>query len=402
MSSLVSFSALFVSILLVQFGSGSIGPLDALAASARGFSLAEIGMLGSGHFLGFFIGCYWVPRLMKRIGYSRAFAAVTAIGVISVLLHTLWIGPWQWTVLRVVSGVSIAGAYTVLESWINQKVTNQERGGVLGFFRLIDLVGNLGAQLLISVLDPTSYVAFNVIAILVCLSLFPLTMTTHASPELTRIPRINVIKIFRLSPLGFLGVVVAGVSSASFRMVGPVYGEQTGLMPAQIALFLAAAVLGGAISQVPVGWLSDRVDRRRVLIVLSLLSLPVCYGLSRLPADAGTTVYWLSGLFGLVVFPIYSVSAAHANDFGADGNAVEINASLLAAYTLGAIVSPLTAGQVMQVLGTGALFGYIACAHVLLVLIGLLRMRARPSAERKMPFEPLPKTSWFVSKFMRR
>ena len=188
---LISFAALFLSVLLLQLSSGGVGPLDALSGIQLGFSKAEIGLLGSAHFVGFFIGCWWAPRLMGEIRHSRAFAAFTAAGAIGLLAHMLVIDPYAWAVMRVASGLCVAGCYTVIEAWLQSKVSNATRGRTMGIYRVVDMSGSLMAQLMIGILAPASYVSYNLLAILCCAALLPLTLTKVAQPDTPTAPRLR-------------------------------------------------------------------------------------------------------------------------------------------------------------------------------------------------------------------
>ncbi|MFT6460450.1 MAG: MFS family permease, partial [Pseudophaeobacter arcticus] len=263
---IISFAALFLSVVLLQFSTGGVGPLDALSGFTLGFDKEQIGLLGSAHFLGFFIGCWWVPRLLGTIGHSRSFAVCTALGAMGLIGHTLTDNPYAWAAMRIASGVCVAGAYTVIEAWLNAKVTNETRGRAMGTYRLVDMGGSLGAQLFIAVLPPAYYVSYNLLALLCCAALLPLTLTRASQPETPKAPRLRPKLAWHCSPLAVAGVIVAALSSASFRMVGPIYGQEVGLEIDQIAFFLASFVLGGALAQYPMGWLADKYDRRWVLI----------------------------------------------------------------------------------------------------------------------------------------
>ncbi|MEY8840412.1 MFS transporter, partial [Cribrihabitans sp. XS_ASV171] len=218
---LISFTALFLSVVLLQLASGGLGPLDALSGLELGFTRAQIGILGSAHFLGFFLGCWFAPRLMGSIGHSRAFAAFTATGAIGMIAHMLVIDPWAWAAMRVASGLCVAGCYTVVEAWLQAKLTNEMRGRAMGAYRVVDMTGSLLAQLVISVLEPASYVSYNILAILCCAALLPLTLTRTKQPETPDAPRLRPMLAVTKSPLAAAGVIVAALSSASFRMVGP-------------------------------------------------------------------------------------------------------------------------------------------------------------------------------------
>lgn len=399
---IISFAALFLSVFMLQLSSGGVGPLDALSGIALDFTTAQIGFLGSAHFMGFFIGCWWAPRLMGNVGHSRAFAAFTAMGAIGLLAHMLVISPTAWAVMRVASGLCVAGCYTVIEAWMNAKVNNETRGRATGTYRLVDLSGSLAAQLLIGVLEPASYVSYNLLAILCCAALLPLTLTRASPPKTSAAPRLRPKLAFLRSPLGALGVVVAGLTSAAFRMVGPIYGQEVGLSADQIGLFLAAFVLGGALAQVPAGWIADKMDRRVVLIGFSVVAIGSC-GLSAMAATGGITmVFAASLLFGATTFPIFSISAAHAHDFASDDERVELSAALMFCYAVGAIASPLMVSGLIDAYGPPALFGFVALGHVGLVLFGTFRLLSRPKAEPKTPYIYTPRTSFTIGRVMSR
>ena len=323
---LISFAALFLSVVLLQLSSGGVGPLDVLSGTELGFTRQEIGMLGSSHFLGFFIGCWFAPRLLGSVGHSRAFAAFTAAGSIGLMLHMMVINPYAWALMRIGSGLCVAGCYTVVEAWLQAKVTNETRGRAMGTYRMVDMTGSLCAQGIIGILAPADYISYNVLAILCCAALLPITLTTSSQPDTPTSPRLRPGLAYGRSPLAVAGVIVAALSSASFRMVGPIYGQEVGLTAGQIAWFLAAFVIGGAIAQVPIGWLADKYDRRKVLIWLSVAAIASC-GVTISTTDWGVTgVLLSSALFGLTTFPIYSVAAAHAHDFATSDERVELSA----------------------------------------------------------------------------
>ncbi|MFT4618759.1 MAG: MFS family permease [Sulfitobacter sp.] len=398
---LISFAALFLSVALLQVSSGATGPLDALSGISLGFATEQIGLLGSAHFAGFFIGCWWAPRLIGDVGHSRAFAAFTATGAIGLLAHMLVVDAYAWALFRVMSGLCIAGCYTVIEAWLNARITNKTRGRTMGAYRLVDLGASMFAQLMIGFLEPASYVSYNLLAILCCAALFPLALTRMEQPPTPNAPRLRPRLAMERSPLAVAGVMVAGLSSASFRMVGPVYGQEVGLRPDQIGYFLAAFVLGGALAQFPVGWLADKYDRRHVLIGLSGAAMLSC-GVTVLSADLGITAIFLAALvFGLTTFPIFSVSSAHAFDFAQDKEQVELAAALMLFFAIGAIFSPLISSALIAQIGPGALFAFVALGHLALIIFGLARMRVRPTATEKTPYTYVPRTSFTIGRVLR-
>ncbi|MEC9431790.1 MAG: MFS transporter [Pseudomonadota bacterium] len=401
---ILSFAALFLAVALVQLGSGALAPLDALSGAAAGFSTSEIGLLGSAHFVGFFVGCWMAPRMTGAVGHVRVFAAFAACGAIGALAHPLWYEPWFWAALRAITGFALAGAYTVIESWLQAKVTVETRGRAIGAYRVVDLMAALVAQALIAALPPAEFVSYNIVAMLCCLCLLPLTLTQAEAPPPPLAPRLRPLRTLRLSPLGAAGVFIAGVTMPAFRMVGPVYGLDVGLDAAGIALFLSAAILGGAIAQIPVGLLADRYDRRWVLVWVSAAAIAVCLAVAGFGATSPATLYVGALAFGVVSYPIYSISSAHANDFADPAESVELNASLLFIYGLGAILSPLAAAELIARTGPASLFVFIAAAHAALVAVGVWRMTARPAAapDARTPYVYTPRTTFVVGRLLRR
>lgn len=401
MGMLISFAALFLSVILMQLSSGGVGPLDALSGITLDFSTTQIGLLGSAHFLGFFIGCWWAPRLMGSVGHARAFAAFTAAGTIGLMAHMLVVDPWAWAGMRVASGICVAGCYTVIEAWLNAKITNETRGRAMGVYRVTDMGAQLLAQMMISVLEPASYVSYNILAMFCCASLLPLVLTKRRQPETPAAPRLRPSLAFRASPLAATGVIVASLSGATFRMVGPLYGNKVGLGVDQIAYFLAVFILGGALAQIPVGWLADKFDRRYVMIGLSVAAIISCIVTASLQGLSANGVMLTAFFFGLTSFPIYSVAAAHANDFATTEERVELAAALMFCFALGAIAAPLVASGLIERFGPAAMFIMIAVAHAVLILFGVLRMRVRPTQDAKTRYVWLPRTSFTIGSLTR-
>ena len=398
---LISFAALFLSVILLQLSSGGVGPQDALSGFALGFTTTQIGLLGSAHFVGFFVGCWWAPRLMGSVGHSRAFAAFAASGAIGLLAHMLILDPYAWALMRVASGLCVAGCYTVVEAWLQAKVTNETRGRTMGVYRVVDMAASLVAQLLISVLEPADYVSYNILALLCCATVIPLTLTRIEQPSTPSAPRLRPRLAVDPSPLAAAAVVVAALSAASFRMVGPVYGDGVGLQADQIAFFLAAFVGGGALAQYPVGWLADRFDRRWVLIWLSLAAIASSVGIAALTGLGTFGVMVSAAVFGLTTFPIYSVAAAHAHDFAQPHERVELSAALMFWFAVGAIAAPYVASSLIGHYGPPAMFLMIAAGHAVLVVFGLLRMRARPAAAERTPYVYSPRTSFMIGRLLK-
>ena len=399
---LISLSALLLSVVFIQVGSGSLAPLDALSGAALGFSSSQIGLLGSAHFLGLLIGCIVNPILIRRSGHARSFAIMAAASAISALMHPIYQDIYFWCVLRMLSGFAIAGAYTVIESWLQAKLNNNNRGRVFSVYRVADMSGILLAQSIVAALDPATYIAYNFIAMIACMSLLPLALTQSMPPELPERVSLKPFFALTISPLAGFGIFAAGMTTAAFRMVGPVYAIEIGLNASSVAIYLVMGVLGGALIQIPAGYITDRFNRRYVLIGFSIAAVLVCLvtGFSAYGTVTPMFGYIMAFLFGAVTMPIYSVCATHANDFASHKDLVHLSASLILMYSLGGIASPYLSGWLIQEYGPGSMFIFISIIHILLLLYSFWRMTIRP-AMRITAYRYVPRTTMFINLFLR-
>lgn len=402
---IISLSALLASVLFVQVGSGSLGPLDALSGLALGFSTVEIGYLGSAHFIGFFFGCIFGPQIVLRSGHARAFSVMAAISTISVILHPVVQEVWFWIILRLLTGFAVAGAYTVIESWLQSKLNKGNRGTVFSIYRMVDMTGMLISQLVIAGLTPAAYISYNLIAVVSCMALIPLALTQTALPALPEKLSFRPFFVFALSPLAAVGVIVVGITNSSFRMVAPVYAAQSGLDKAGVAVFLALAIVGGLVAQLPAGIIADRISRRATLVWFSVLAIVVCLAISSnaVPDIGGIRfVYIGSFLFGFSTLPIYSICASHASDFAEQEDMLALSASLIFFFALGAVISPTVAGLLIDNYGPPALFSFIMAAHVLLLAYTGWRAMQRPGVNKSRPYRYMPRTSMYIAHFTRK
>jgi len=402
---LISLSALLLSVLLVQMGIGSLRPFDTISGNALGFTPIQIGFIASGHFAGFLIGCIFSPHLVKRSGHARAFAGLAGVAIISIIAHPLWANAYFWAFLRVFAGFSVAGCYTLIESWLQAKITNQIRGRVFGVYRIVDLSGQLAANAMIATLTAGSYISYNLIAIVMCLSILPLALTQSREPSLPETISYRPFYAISVSPLAAVGVAVAGLSTATFGSVGPLFAHAAGLSVPEIALFLVVSIIGGILSQLPSGILADRVPRRSVLmgfsVLATLVSLTLASPLAMQSMFGVKLIFVLAFLFGFTTFPIYSICASHASDFVMPRDMLALSASLIFLYAMGAIVAPLFAGWLIELFAPYAIFTFISAAHFLLMLYSIHRNFARPAALPEQDYAYVPRTSLFIANILR-
>jgi MFS family permease len=385
--------SLLLSAGIILLGNGLQGTLLPVRAKHEGFFPLEIGLIGAAYYLGFIFGCQGVPYLIKRVGHIRTFAALAALAAVAPLLHALFIHPWVWYGLRAITGFCFAGLYTVIESWLNERAQNEMRGRILSLYIVVNLSGILGGQLLFG-LDPRGgWELFSLVAILIALSLLPVALTTAPMPAPLLSVRLRPLRLYRRSPVGFIGCVVVGFTNGAFWTLAPVYVVDSGLGEAMVATFMAVTVAAGALGQWPLGRLSDRFDRRLVIVA-------ACFGaalggvvLALLPGQVLTLIG--AALFGAAGLSMYALFVAHANDFTPPGETVEVSASLLLTYALGAVMGPIAASYATTWLGPGALYYTTAVANLLLAFFVLYRMtrRAAPPLEARESFKMMePRT----------
>ncbi|MCB9966374.1 MAG: MFS transporter [Geminicoccaceae bacterium] len=375
---LASFTALFVSAGLLLGGNGLFGTLIAVRANLEAFSPTMIGLLGSVFYAGFVAGSLYAPRLIIRAGHIRTFAAAGAMYAVAALLHAMLAEPWLWLLLRTLGGFCFAGLTLVLESWLNERTPNSDRGRVLSLYRLVDLACVTLGQLVLTLADPRGFELFSLVAILFCCCLVPLAMTRSTLPAPLQTPRLRLGRLIAVSPLGTIGVFSVGLVNSTFRTVAPVALLDQGLTIAEIAWLMSAFIAGGAVMQFPIGALSDRLSRRTVLLATTTGAIATSFAMSVATGLSPTAIILTGFLFGGFAIPIYSLSVAHANDLAQPDEFVEVAAGLFFVYGIGAMVGPLLGAGAVALLGPQALFWYTSGVHGFFLLFTVYRISRRP------------------------
>ncbi len=356
----VSLWALLLGMLMLMLGNGLQGTLIGVRASGEGFTSNSIGLVMSGYFIGFLAGSVIVPKLITGVGHLRVFAALAALSSVSILVHSVLIVPWIWVLMRLVTGFAFAGIYVVAESWLNDRVTNEHRGGLLSIYMIISYLGLTGGQLLLNLADPGLHDLFIVIAILVSLASVPILLVITQTPVVQDWSALSPLQLLRQSHLGAIGTTVSGVAGGVVLGMGPVYAASVGMSVAEISLFMAALVGAGALTQWPIGRFSDRFDRRRVLVLASVtgaVAALVAAVLTILLAErAATAVIGLGMVIGAAVLALYPLLVAYTNDRIEPEQRVGAGSSLIMLYGSGAIVGPLITGPAMEALGPSGFF----------------------------------------------
>lgn len=401
MTTLLSISALLITVLLMQMGTGALGPLDTLSGIQLGFTTIEIGIIGAAHFTGFIIGCFGAPALVRRVGHARAYIVTVALSVIAILLHPIFPVFWAWCLLRVFTGLAIATSFTAIESWLNAKLTKQNRGRFFSLYRMMDMFGALIAQSLIAVLIPVEHLSYMLLAIILIVSLLPLGLTKSVQPELPETGRLDPLFAIRISPLAVIGVLIVGATGSVIRMIGPLFAYESNLGPAEIGLFLSLFIIGGAVIQLPVGYLSERFSPRQLLGLFSSLTIIASAGINFMDVQeifGVRTLFVLVFIFGLTTMPLYSICAIHANNLIPPTQMTALSASLIFIFAVGAIISPVLAGYLIELFGTEAMFIYFAALHVILLIYTGYRALIRPDLAPRRKYVYIPRTSLFIAK----
>ncbi|MGB0671758.1 MAG: MFS transporter [Rhodospirillales bacterium] len=394
-AALMALSALLLSIFLLLGGNGLLGTLLALGASSAGFSTTMTGLIMSGYFIGFFVGCFAGPTLVRRVGHIRVFAGMAAIACAVALLHALLRDPLAWTALRFVSGICFASLSMVIESWLNDAADNRTRGTVISTYVIVDRSAIALGALAVGLAPVESFTLFAIVAIAICLALVPVSLASGRAPAPITQAKLRPLWLYRISPVGVVGCFAVGLANAAFMSLAPLFATQTGFNPAEVGLFMAVLVMGGLASQWPLGWLSDRMDRRLLLIVLSVATAAFALGTAFLPALWAPSLFILSALLGAALLPIYSITIAHANDYMKPEDFVSASGGLLLAYGAGAMAGPFIASTAMTVLGAWALFVHLAAVYLAsAAFIGYRRLR-RPGVgpQDKVDFVAVPRTT---------
>jgi MFS family permease len=378
-------------------GTGLLGTLLGLRAKLEDFSNTAIGTIMTAYYLGYVIGTFVVPVLIRRVGHIRAFAAMAAIGSAAVLCHGLVVHPVAWFALRAVTGVAVLGVYMIVESWLNEQAPQVIRGQVFATYMMVSLISLALGQYLILVGDIGTLTLFAVAAMLFTLGLVPIAATrVHAPQPQLHPPALDFRHLLQLSPLATLGAFMAGIVNSAFWGLGAVFSQRIGLSEAGTALFMSATILGGALLQWPIGRWSDHRGRRGVLTLVSFAAMAVALLMLLVMRHSLAALIACAFLYGGLMFSIYSLSVAYMNDrLQTPGEVLEATRGLLLVYGIGAITGPILGGPLMDVFGPGTVPAYSAAVLGLLGTIGLARMVWRspvPLAEQG-EFVPMVRTT---------
>lgn len=372
---------LLLGVLLLMVGNGVQGSLLGIRGTLEAFSTFNISIVMSAYFLGFLLGSRLAPGLIRNVGHVRVFAALGSL-ISAVLVIYPMLVEWQaWAIMRVIIGFGFAGIYITAESWLNNTATNETRGQALSAYMIVQMLGIVASQALLAFGDPFGYDLFLIPSVLVSLAFLPLLLAASPAPTFDTTARLGFRELFRISPLGCVGMLISGgVFSAMFGMAS-VWGTLSLLSIKQIALFTSALYVGGLLLQFPVGWLSDRMDRRQIMLGLAVLATVVMAIAAAFPLPF-PVLLGVAAILGGITYPMYSLIIAYTNDYLSKEQMAAASAGLIFLNGFGAIFGPLVTGWLMGIVGPRGFFLFIGALYAVQVAYALWRMtrRATPSS----------------------
>lgn len=394
LSAIAPVRSLLLAIFMLMAGSGFMATLIAVRLERGGSPALAVGAVGTSYFAGLVIGSIRAGRLVSRVGHIRAFAAFVSLFSASTLSYAIYQDPLFWATLRLVDGFCIAGVYICLESWLNERAESNARGTVLAGYMIALYTGQALGQYLLNIGDTRPSLPFLAASILISLSAIPVALTRIAAPPLDDIETLPIRSLYGVSPLGVVGATVTGLMLGAFYALGAVYARRIGMELAAVAVFMSTVIFGGVALQWPLGLLSDRFDRRRV-IVLAFAGALAAGGAIALIDTPGWPLLAFAALFGGLSFALYPLCVAHANDRLPAEQRVSASGSLVLVYSAGAAAGPLAAAGAMTVAGTPGLFLFIAACAGGALLFGFWRQAATlpVPAPDQGSYQILPRTT---------
>lgn len=377
--SLIPLAALLISDAFVLLGHGLLLTLLPMSASQLGFSDFQVGLTGSSYFVGFVVGCLATPFVLKRVGHIRTFA-VLASGYTVIILMFVWSQSFiGWMLLRFMIGTMIAGIYMIIESWLNERADSKNRGSVLSFYAMMNLAMITLAQQLLNLGDVDALLLFALAGIFLSLSIVPVSLTLALAPTPINKVSVDFAKVWRHSHVGIIGSIFTGLITGSFWALAPIYAKDGGFTTFQLANFMSAVVLGGALLQVPLGRFSDKFDRRLILTFIALVGAIVSFVMFAASFQdfyAGTLSTVLAFMWGAVGMTMYAICLAHANDNADSADFVDIGSAMLITYGLSSAIGAPIASLFMNLLGHEFLFVFMGASFTLFCLILIARRKS--------------------------
>lgn len=367
---------LLMGIMLLMVGNGIQGTLLGIRGNLEGFTTYQLSYVMAAYFLGFLFGSWAAPKMIRQVGHVRVFAALGSLISAILVIYPVYPDWIVWTALRVLAGFCFSGIYITAESWINNTASNETRGQALSAYMIVQMIGIIASQVLLNLPDPTGFALFILPSVLVSLAFMPILLAPTPAPEFDSTRRVSFGRLFRISPLGCVGMLLTGgVFSAMFGMAS-VWGAQEGLTLGQISVFVGAIYVGGLVLQYPIGWASDRMDRRTLITGLSAVAAVAMLAAAVLPLSFPALVA-IAVILGGITNPVYALLIAYTNDFLPRDQMAGASAGLIFLNGFGAIFGPTSTGWMMEQVGPPGFFLFIGLLYAALAAYALFRMTRR-------------------------
>jgi len=367
----VSIISLFLSLVFLILGNSMLGTIVALRLEIEGFETGTAGMILALFSVGFVLGSIYATRIVRRVGHIRAFAVFGAVAAAAALIHPLHISVLGWMILRLLLGFCIAGLTLIVESWINSRATQETRGKMLATYMVLFYLAASGGQFLIALGDPALHHLFVFAVILICCSVVPVSLTRTPAPEIEDGERMKVSELLRASKMGTTGAFLSGVVMSAFSAVGPIFALQMGLAIEQVAAFMGIAILTAMLLQWPIGFLSDFINRRVILVGIAGAAMLASFLTALVGGMSAVWLYASVALFYGLAACLYPIALALTHDSLDQGRVVPASATFLLTFGAGTIVGPVAGGLSVTLLGPAGLFVFIGGVLGLLVLLAV-------------------------------
>jgi MFS family permease len=381
--------ALLLGMFLLMLGNGMQGTVLGLRGGIEAFESTTMGFVMAGYFAGFLGGAQSAPWLLRRVGHVRVFAALASLVSAAFIIFAAVVDPIAWTAMRIVVGFCFSGIYVVAESWLNESSTNENRGRTLSAYLIMQMLGIIVAQSLINVADPGGYDLFIIMSVAVSISFAPILLSASPAPVFGTTRRMSLKQLFKTSPLGCVGTFFLGAVFAAQFGMGPVYAIEIGLTAAEISVFIGAFYVGGLVFQYPIGWLSDRMERRVLIAMVTALGAAGCL-VALVSSGSFPALVVTAFLIGGTSNPLYSLLIAHTNDFLDHEDMASASGGLIVLNGVGAAGTPILVGYLMKGLGPAAFLFFIAIVMAAIAAYAMYRMTVRPApaADDTSPIAP--------------
>ena len=350
--------SLFLGMAILMLGNGLQGTLVSWRANYEGFSSSTTGWIMTAYYLGFLAGSFLTTKLVRRVGHVRVFAALASLASAAMLVQILLINPSAWFLMRLLTGFCFAGTYVIVEGWLNERSSNNTRGRILSLYMMVSYSGLAGGQWLLNVADPADFALFLLASILLSFALVPVLITRTHGPDLQENESMSPRKLFRIAPAGVASIMLSSIAQGAMFGMGAVYASNAGMSVSQTALFMGVFIAFGAVSHWPMGYLSDRIDRRLVVVMASFATVALSFLLFH--QDKQSTLFIITfGLLGAMVLPIYSLGVAHTNDRLRTDQMSNASSTIVLLYGIGAAIGPISVGYIINIFGNSAYIIYL-------------------------------------------